>query len=293
MTRQEKRIRAYVEGTPALPATVTRVIEICNNPKSTPNDLNTVIRLDPVLTARIMRLINSSYYGIPQRVNSMVRAIILLGMNTVKNVALSAAVLVDYRGSSIFPALDDMAFWRHSLAVAVIARLLGRRADIRLGESAFLAGLMHDIGKIPMNAAYPEVYKQVVGGVQNHNLESRTVEWELFVFDHAWVGGLMCDTWNLGDDVRDPILYHHDPEAAPNVHKPVVRTVHHADIIARKLGYDTLKFRPQEAHRAKELDQLDIANEDIEQIRKSADEEIRKAEVFLNLDHPNDKDGNT
>lgn len=284
MTEQERRIRAYVEGTPALPATVTRVIDICNNPRSTPNDLNTVIRLDPVLTARIMRLINSSYYGMPQRVNSMVRAIILLGMNTVKNVALSAAVLVDYRGASLFPALDDMAFWRHSLAVAVIARVLGRRANTRLGESAFLAGLLHDIGKLPMNAAYPDVYKRVVSGVREHGVPTREIERDLFGFDHSWVGALMCDTWNLDAEVRDPILYHHEPEAAPNQHKPVVRLVATADLVAQRLGYGTISFRPQEARDNDALNGIGLSPEDVEHLRQVADDEIRNAEVFLHID---------
>ncbi|MFW5688988.1 MAG: HDOD domain-containing protein, partial [Spirochaetota bacterium] len=110
-----RKIERYINTMPALPVTVTKVVEIANNPATSPVDLNKVISLDPVLMARVLKLINSAYYGVNTKVNSLVRAIIMLGINTVKNLALSSAVIDTFGKKNHFRALDPQAFWRHSL----------------------------------------------------------------------------------------------------------------------------------------------------------------------------------
>src|SRR5512133_808381 len=93
VNRNVERVRDYINGMPSLPTTVTKVLEICNNPRTSPSDLNHVISLDPVLMGRVLKLINSAYYGLGTQVTSLVRAIIMLGVNTVKNLALSTAIV--------------------------------------------------------------------------------------------------------------------------------------------------------------------------------------------------------
>jgi HD-like signal output (HDOD) protein len=113
-------------------------------------DLNRVISLDPVLVGRVLKLINSAYYGLEQQVTSLVRAMIMLGINTVKNLALSSAILSNLVGRG-FLGLNAEGFWRHSLCVGVTAKLIARKQGIdhsRL-EEFFTAGLLHDLGKIP------------------------------------------------------------------------------------------------------------------------------------------------
>jgi HD-like signal output (HDOD) protein len=146
-------IKASIDKMPSLPTTVTKILEICNNPKTSPADLNKVISLDPVLMGKVMKLINSAYYGLSQEVTSLVRAIIMLGINTVKNLALSTAVLGTLGKANQFQALNMEGFWRHSLCVGVTAKLIAkkRKIDPRLFEEYFIAGLLHDIGKIPLN----------------------------------------------------------------------------------------------------------------------------------------------
>jgi len=106
-----KVIQAYVHKMPALPVTVAKVLEITNNPKTSPADLNQIISLDPVLMGKVMRLINSAYYSLPNQITSLVRAIIMLGINTVKNLALSTAVLGTLGRASDFQALNMDQCW--------------------------------------------------------------------------------------------------------------------------------------------------------------------------------------
>src|SRR5512136_1775497 len=120
-------IQGYISRMPSLPITVSKILQICNNPKTSPVDLNQVISLDPVLMGKVMRLINSAYYSLPNQITSLVRAIIMLGINTVKNLALSTAVLGTLGRASDFQALNMEGFWRHSIAVGVTAKLISSK----------------------------------------------------------------------------------------------------------------------------------------------------------------------
>ena len=161
----EVRLRAiqnYISKMPSLSTTVTKVMEICNKPDTSPNDLNRVISLDPVLTGQVLKLVNSAYYSLPNQVTSLTRAIIMVGLNTVKNLALSAAVLQNLGSKESFQALSMEDFWTHSITVGVTAKRLAaaKRIPVAEREEYFVAGLLHDLGKIPLNNRFPGEYKK-------------------------------------------------------------------------------------------------------------------------------------
>src|SRR3974390_494760 len=141
-------IQAYISKMPSLPITVSKILQIANDPKTSPADLNKLISLHPVLVGRVMKLINSAYYSLNNQVTSLVRAIIMLGINTVKNLALSTAVLGQLSAKNNLTAMNLDGFWRHSLCVGVTAKLIAikRRKDPKQLEEYFVAGLLHDIG---------------------------------------------------------------------------------------------------------------------------------------------------
>ncbi|MDC7125229.1 MAG: HDOD domain-containing protein [Spirochaetales bacterium] len=117
-----EKIENYIDKMPSLSTTVARVLDICNDPATSPAELNRVIALDPVLMGKVIQLVNSAYYGLPNQITSLIRAITLLGLNTVKNLALSTAVLGALSDSEDSHSLDTDAFWEHSLSVAVISK---------------------------------------------------------------------------------------------------------------------------------------------------------------------------
>ena len=125
-----KVIGAYIQKMPSLSTTVSKILEICRDPKTSPTDLNRVISIDPVLMGRVMRLINSAYYSLPNKITSLIRAITMLGINTVKNLALSTAVLASIGSKDNFAALDMDGFWRHSLCVGVTAKLIAKKRNV-------------------------------------------------------------------------------------------------------------------------------------------------------------------
>ena len=157
-------IRAYIARLPSLATTAVKVLETCNNAQSSPNDLNRVISLDPVLTGQVLRLTNSAYYSLRHPVSSLTRAIIMLGINTVKNLVLSFAILERLHNKQSFRALSAEKFWAHSLGVGVIAKCLAMVKGVSLTdqEEFFVCGLLHDLGKIPLNHQFPDEYFQAL-----------------------------------------------------------------------------------------------------------------------------------
>jgi putative nucleotidyltransferase with HDIG domain len=280
-----RKIQAYISKIPALPVTVTKVMEICNNPATSPVDLNKVISLDPVLMARVLKLINSAYYGISNQVTSLVRAIIMLGLNTVKNLALSTAVLGNLGKKENFQALNMQGFWRHSLCVGVLSKLIARkmRVDPKMQEEYFIAGLLHDIGKIPLNNALTVEFIQAMGASDRDHRPLYQTEKEIIGLDHMDAGVLIGEAWKLGNGIIDTIRFHHFPDTYTGKNKAVVFTVTAANFYANanEIGFSGSRF--PEAVKDEILRFLGIDWDYLDDIADELMKEIEKAQVFLRI----------
>jgi HD-like signal output (HDOD) protein len=168
-----KRIQATIARMPSLSTTVVKVLETCNDPRASANDLKRVISLDPVLTGRVLKLINSAYFALGKPITSLTRAIIMLGVNTVKNLALSFAILKNMQGSGSFHAFSTNEFWLHCLGVGVVAKALAAVKGLYPAqqEEYFVAGLLHDLGKLPLN----KQSRRILSSQQNSGQRKRTV----------------------------------------------------------------------------------------------------------------------
>jgi len=209
-----KRIQQFIGRMPSLSTTVAKVLEICNNPGASANDLNRVISYDPVLTGQMLKLINSAYYGLPNRITSLTRAIIMLGINTVKNLVLATSVLAGCKGLSNVKHLPINDFWAHCLAVGVLSKLIATAGRIPAleQEEYFVAGLLHDLGKLPMMACFAELYGRTVRAAIDQSIplvESETIN---IGFNHCQVGLLIAAKWKLGATMQAAINKHHIQE---------------------------------------------------------------------------------
>lgn len=216
-------IQRYIAKIPSFSTTVAKVFEICSSPNAAASDLYRVISYDPVLTGHLIQLINSAYYGLPNRVTSLARAIIMLGINTVKNMALSTSVLASFKGRLKVPALAVDDFWEHSLGVAVIAKAIAKLQQVRMDEQEefFVAGLMHDLGKIALIDCYPELYQQALNAAKVSRSSLLKSETDAIGIDHCQVGYLIGVKWKLVDRIQAAILSHH--EAVVDLHKADLR----------------------------------------------------------------------
>lgn len=278
-------LQSYINKMPALPATVTRIVEICNDVKTSPADLNRIISLDPVLMGKVLRLINSAYYGLSQEVTSLVRAIIMLGINTVKNLALSTAILGTLGNSKNFHALDMDEFWKHSLSVGVTSKLIAKKRNITRNqlEEYFIAGLLHDIGKIPLNDKLPDEYILAMGISNRKHQPIHISEKQSMEIDHTDVGKLIAENWNLGTEITDTVSYHHSPETYKGTKKDILYTVALANYFANvsKIGFSGNRYPEKIGQEV--FQYMGITLEYLEDIEDEVNIEIEKAQIFLKI----------
>ena len=272
---------------PSFSTTITKVLEVCNNPATSPNDLNKVISLDPVLTGKVLNLINSAYYALPDQITSLTRAIIMIGINTVKNLALSTAVLDsigqdEEEGSFQAFSMDD--FWIHSICVGVTAKLLAgiKKVPVTEREEYFVAGLLHDLGKIPLNNRFNSEYAQALELSEEREVSLIKTEVEIFDMDHSTVGGMIADKWQLNASMSHAMRYHHEPEKAGDENHQLVGIVAiantHANIF--RIGSSGDVF-PEDQEVFDLMEQMEIDRETLLDLRQTITEEIEKAKIFL------------
>ena len=281
-TNKLEKIRLFVDKMPSLSTTVSKVLEICSRPDTVPNDLNRVIALDPVLAGQVLKLINSAYYSLMNKVTSLTRAIIMLGLNTVKNLALSTAIIRSVSQAKKSRALPIRAFWAHSIAVGVMAKLLaaGRGLSLAEREEYFVAGLLHDLGKIPIGDEYTEVLARV----ETAQEPLVTVEQQVLGLDHEEVGAMIATKWKLNAVLTDAICHHHAPELAAAAHRDLVATVALADFYVCLFDIGDAGNRYPDPSRLESLlAQCLLAWDDLVDLAASVEAEIRKAEIFLQI----------
>jgi putative nucleotidyltransferase with HDIG domain len=283
--RHIERVKNYINSMPALPTTVAKILEICNNPRTSPTDLNRVISLDPVLMGRVLKLINSAYYGLGQQITSLVRAIIMLGINTVKNLALSTAILDKLGKAGEFRALNMEGFWRHSVAVGSTARLIARRRGINplKHEEYFAAGLLHDIGKIPLNNVLSAEYVVAMALADRERIPLYLAEKRGLDSDHAEAGGMIADAWKLDRAIADAIRFHHSPDLYPDSNHDLLYTIIIADYYVNReeIGFSGNRYPEKPAQAV--YDALSLRKDTLDEISDEVNSEIEKAKVFLKI----------
>jgi len=281
----EKNLKNYIKTIPSLPTSVTKVLEICNNPQTSPADLNHVISLDPVLVGRVLKLINSAYYGLGQTVTNLARAVIMLGVNTVKNLALSTAVLGQLSSKKASAGLDMEGFWRHSLCVGVATKLLARKRgiDVKNVEEYFTAGLLHDLGKIPLNAVLKKEYLLTISDADRNRKPLYQSEENTLGLTHCATGAFICEAWKLEGAVGDTILHHHNCGEYNGDHRDILFSVAAANKFAAmsEIGFSGDRYPGSLPSVIWET--LHVNNEVFNDIEEDVFNEIKKAAIFLKI----------
>ena len=279
----------YIRQLPPFPATVNKVMEICRDVNTSPTDLTKVISLDPVLTGKIMQLVNSAYFGLSREIISPVRAVVMLGMNTVKNLVLGATVMSAFGTRKNFRALNMDMFWKHSLGVGVIAKLIAQKRNIdrQLLEGYFIAGLLHDIGKVPLNSKFSDEYMNIIGITEKEPQPLFISEKQLLGMDHSYVGNLIAEKWKLGEEISDPITYHHAPETYQGVQNDILFTVILSDHFANssEIGFSGNRYSesvyPEVIPYLENNTELNFNHNS--SFNDEVAQEIEKAQIFLRV----------
>ena len=230
-----QKIIAGIDDLPTIPRTVLKISELVNDPQSSAKDIARIITDDPVLTARLLKLVNSSFYGFPQRISTVTNAIVLLGFDAIRSLLLTTSVFDLFADRNKQLKQDQEKFWDHSLGCAVGAKVIGNYLRHDKIEELFVSGLLHDIGKIVQMQYLPEEFAKVAAAINKSNILMITAEEEVLGYSHAEIGQLLADKWNLPVKLEQVIAHHHKPTAAGSFVLEA-SIIHLADILCRALN---------------------------------------------------------
>ncbi len=224
---------------PSLPAVAAKVLELTSDPDVKMTELASQITMDQALSAKVLRTVNSSFYGLRKRCSSIEKALIMLGLGPVKSLVLGFSLVSAFEGQE-GDTFDYASYWNRGLNTAIAGKIV---ADIKgfvdVTDECFLAGLLQDIGMIAMYRALGEEYNLVVSGVEKDHAKLARVELIEFELQHAGVGASIAERWNLPAEIAVPINYHERPTACPSDYSKVARCIAFGNLVHAVLSSDS------------------------------------------------------
>lgn len=227
-------INARIESFPALPAIVSKVMAVTANPESSINELVNVILPDQSMCATILKVANSAFFGIPREVSSIERAIVVLGQEEIKNIIIGKAIFASFPKMTREANHSIGLFWEHTFTCGLAAKIIGEHLQLSPSE-LFIAGLIHDIGKLAMFITFPDHYP-LLQKIASHPLfDTLSLERKNYSISHEQVGLHLAEKWLLPEQLVAAIGYHHAPQDAGNFSK-YPHIIHVADILSLMYG---------------------------------------------------------
>lgn len=227
-----------IQDISTLPVVALKVNKMLQDYDTSVKSLSKTIEKDQAMVTKILRLVNSAFYGFRSEIGNISHAVTILGFNTVRNAVVSISVINTFSGKGASENFDIAAFWKHSVAVAVTSRHLAERTRLVTPDEGFVAGLLHDVGKVVLAQYFKELFSQVWEAMHNNGQSFFEAERELLPANHAQIGAHLAKRWQLPRNLIDAIAYHHAVrKAAANVY--LIMTVHIADIIVNHYNFDS------------------------------------------------------
>ncbi|MCL4537429.1 MAG: HDOD domain-containing protein [Nitrospirae bacterium] len=262
-----------IDTLPTIPSVLRKLLVVIENPGISLNEVGSFISNDPVLTSRVLKVVNSPVYGFPGRISSVSQALILLGLNVVKGMLL---------GVSVFEAMQKtmVGLWEHSLGCAITARIIAKKKDLKEPEEVSVAALLHDIGKVVLGLKFPDEYKKIMAEAETKDIFIFDAEKNYFGINHADAGAWIAQKWNFPYRLVEVIEYHHKPHLSKNVTMQTA-IVHLSDILVRIKGFGFAgdNFVPAINNAAWQM--LDLSEADLKDIIKEMEDSLSQAEDFL------------
>jgi putative nucleotidyltransferase with HDIG domain len=237
------------------------------------------------MSVKVLKLTNSAFYGLAREIDSVRQAVVVVGLEAIKNLVLSASVLDMFKGKNIDQEFQEK-FWRHSLATAFCSRLLAKRLrknGVVDPDTAFSAGLLHDIGKIIMSCFLAEEYRKFTD-IRNQDRRSATFEIEEHAlgYTHAQIGSLLAAQWKLPHKLSEAIEFHHRPQSS-QAEEPIPHVVYLADYLSKKTFYDPEEYFLVGPVDGAVLEYMGVNDADLTTYGEQLREEYLKAETFMQM----------
>jgi HD-like signal output (HDOD) protein len=264
-----------------LPEVTAKIVQTVEDPKSTAAALHKIVAHDPALATRILKVVNSAFYGLPGQIGSVERAIVLLGLNAIKNIAVAASLGQLFRGVKLCEGFTAKDLWTHCIAVGVAARELARQMKLPIADEAFLAGLIHDTGMLVGLQVWPDKLREACEAARKTERDFCEVEREITGADHQQLGQGLAELWKFPRSCQLVAGYHHRPTQLSDNNRMLVTLVYIADTMCCKQnrGFNLTALR-QKYEDAGVVD-LQIDSRLIEQTAGKLDELVSSATSVL------------
>lgn len=265
----------------SLPEVTTRIVEVVEDPKSTAQDMHDIVKHDPALAAKILKVVNSAFYGLPSQIASLDRAIVMLGLSAVKNIALAASLSRLFRPGAISERFAARDLWTHCISVGVCARLLADQAGFGQVEETFVAGLVHDVGLLVEYQLFADKLKAVAERCEVEPQDFCAAEREIIGADHQAFGAALAAKWKFPPGLRCAISHHHSPEKLKPEFKRVVMAIQIADTVCcqNELGfYLTAQFQEVTDEM---LELIGVSAHQVEEVLELLPERVRETEQIF------------
>jgi putative nucleotidyltransferase with HDIG domain len=283
-----KKTMETIRELPTLPLVANKINAILHDPKSSVSDLSKIIEKDQSITAKVLKLVNSAHYGLPQKVNNINQAIALIGYRNISYIVMTLSVF-DALKNLKNNGFDRRKFWVHSIAVGILSQKLAKECDFVLVEDIFTSGLLHDLGKVFLDGFLHEEFEAIINKAEHDGISFIEAEHELFDVDHSMVGEWMARTWRLPLHVIAGIKHHHhDIEKRSGLslsQNPFIDIIRLSDVCIKvgRFGQsgDGSKYAPKLDKKL--FRRLPLTREDLEPIIGDLAADLGKSEALLNL----------
>ena len=231
-----RELKGMVNDIPTLPAIYQKLFDKLQDPDVSVPEIAEIITQDQALSAKILHLVNSALYGSGTKTMTISRAVVILGFRAVRGAAMASGVFDYFKDETGSEGIDMIRFWEHSIAVACISKVLAEDRRLQFREEAFVAGLLHDVGKLIEKNYFSSDFDQICVTAEDEDLSWFEAEKKLFPIHHGTIGKTVFRSWKFSPNVVDAVQFHHRPGASSSA--PVLTAlVHVADFMAYELGY--------------------------------------------------------
>ncbi len=270
-----------IDNLPTLPTVFTKVTELINKPNVTARQIAEVIETDQAISMKLLKIVNSPFFGFSRKILTVQDAVVLLGFNATRNTVTSISIFNTMNTSSDEELFDMTEFWKHSIGTGMVARFLARKVHID-PENAFVAGIIHDIGKIILQQYFKDELTKVIKVMKEKNKSFFEAELEVYRGTHCDLGCYLADKWNLPFPLVEVIDLHHTPGEASEDPK-LVSVIHIANSVTKGLGLGFTGWSKEQELDPYAFARLDIVAADLEGWLDEIQDEIDGAEEVFNL----------
>ena len=285
----QEKIRAVINGIqelPTLPLLAQKLQDVMDDPLSSAEDAARIIEADQSLAAKVLSLVNSAYYGLPREITKISQAVPLLGFRATSQIALGISVINLFNEKGV-KKFDREGLWRHSIACAICAQMIAKKASYPRPEDCFSGGLLHDIGKLVLDQFLHDELTLILSETEKGEISFLDAERSHLGIDHAVIGEWLARKWRLPLPVVVSIRHHHEPVEQrvgfSMSHDCVVDIVRLADTICRHqgVGWNGDRWVPEIAPEL--WSRLEVEPEDVEEVSNNLEGEVRQSEIFVAL----------